>query len=397
MKIKFYDENKQLLMFLPINCKVRIDFLYVKKEDLNMVPKVTQYFLSANSSQGFVSLFEDNLAVLDRVFLLKGGPGTGKSTLMKKVGNHFLKLGFDIDFVYCSSDIQSLDAVIIPKLGAAIVDATAPHVLEPKVPGAVETYVNLGLALNRERLLPQKEQILALKDTLAASYQNLYTHYRDALDIHDDWEKIFIDQMDFDLAEIFKEKVCDELVDFPPLDRPSRSSHRFFGASTPAGAFDFIENITQNLEKRYFIKGRPGTGKSTLMKAIAEKGLSLGYDAHIYHCSFDPKSLDMVLFPQAGICFFDSTAPHEYFPSKDTDQILDTYAAFVHPGTDEAHAVAIGAFAEAYGAKMKAGQKELSKAKEAHQQLENIYVRATNFEIIEAFMKQIIDEIQELI
>jgi hypothetical protein len=44
------------------------------------------YFTSANSALGFVSFFEDNIKELNRLYILKGGPGTGKSTIMKNIG-----------------------------------------------------------------------------------------------------------------------------------------------------------------------------------------------------------------------------------------------------------------------------------------------------------------------
>ena len=42
--------------------------------------------------------------------------------------------------------------------------------------------------------------------------------------------------------------------------------HRFLGAATPKGAVDFVPNLTEGLPHRYFIKGPPGPGKSTMLK-----------------------------------------------------------------------------------------------------------------------------------
>ncbi len=88
-----------------------------------------QYFLGANSAQGFVSLYnelidESNAAAF---YILKGGPGCGKSTLMKTIGAELEKEGVRIEYILCSGDPSSLDAILLPDMGIAIMDGTAPH------------------------------------------------------------------------------------------------------------------------------------------------------------------------------------------------------------------------------------------------------------------------------
>ncbi|WP_430871687.1 hypothetical protein, partial [Escherichia coli] len=111
-----------------------------------MSGKILNFFAGGNTARGFYSLYDSSLQGLSRLFILKGGPGTGKSSLMKKIGNEWREKGYDVQFLHCSSDNKSIDGVLIPKLNAGIVDGTAPHVIEPKAPGAVEEYVNLGEA-----------------------------------------------------------------------------------------------------------------------------------------------------------------------------------------------------------------------------------------------------------
>ena len=78
--------------------------------------KIIRYFAGGNTAQGFYSLFDSSLEGLNRIFILKGGPGTGKSSLMKDVGRVWSKKGYDIEFLHCSSDPDSVDGVIIPSL-----------------------------------------------------------------------------------------------------------------------------------------------------------------------------------------------------------------------------------------------------------------------------------------
>lgn len=92
------------------------------------------FFLGANTPAGFYSLYDQLLApdTARRVYLLKGGPGCGKSSLMRRVARALESGGEPVEYILCSGDPDSLDAVIFPNLGAAIVDATAPHGGVPK-------------------------------------------------------------------------------------------------------------------------------------------------------------------------------------------------------------------------------------------------------------------------
>src|SRR5690606_35613529 len=172
----------------------------------------------------------------------------------------------------------------------------------------------------------------------------------------------------------------------------SREDHRFLGAATPQGAVDFVPELTAGL-KRYLIKGRPGTGKSTMLKRIAQAGLERGFDVEVYHCGFDPGSLDMVIVRELGFAIFDSTAPHEYFPDRDTDEIVDTYARIVKPGTDEAHADSIQDFHARYSAKMKQSIQRLAEAKAHYDRLVQHYARATDFIASDMLKKQFEQEV----
>lgn len=104
------------------------------------------FFLGANTVDGFTSLYEEYLAGADpaRVWVLKGGAGCGKSGLLKAAARRAAQAGLAVYTIYCSGDPESLDGVHIPALGAAILDGTAPHVLEPQLVGQKGYYLDLS-------------------------------------------------------------------------------------------------------------------------------------------------------------------------------------------------------------------------------------------------------------
>ena len=62
---------------------------------------------------------------------------------MKKMGEAFSSHGLDMEYHWCSSDNQSLDGIVIGQK-ICILDGTAPHVVYPPCPGAVDEILNLG-------------------------------------------------------------------------------------------------------------------------------------------------------------------------------------------------------------------------------------------------------------
>lgn len=90
--------------------------------------KPVYFFLGANSEEGFFSLYDQLLGGrLDDLMILKGGPGCGKSTFMRRVGAAMERAGERVVYINCSGDPDSLDGAIFLDRNAAIVDGTSPH------------------------------------------------------------------------------------------------------------------------------------------------------------------------------------------------------------------------------------------------------------------------------
>ena len=359
---------------------------------------IKHYFTCANSSKGFQNYFSSNLCGLDKIYILKGGPGSGKSTLMKKVGQMYHSNNYDVEFIHCSSDVDSLDGVIIRKLGVAIVDGTSPHVIEPIAPGAIEQYVHLGDAWDIDKLTSNKESILLLQVEIANCYSKVYELYAKAKKVHDEWENIYIANMDFEAANQLAKKLIElifDTTDEVEVDE-GYEYHRFFGAPTGNGPVDFVLGLTDPIQTRYFIKGRPGTGKSSMLRKIVKESVSRGFETEVYHCAFDPDSLDMVLIPALDVCIFDSTSPHEYFPQREGDIIVDVYQEAVEPNTDEKFEDELKDISSRYRTLTKEAASYLAKAKCLHDDLEKIYVSATDFNKVTEIRKALIGQIQKI-
>lgn len=118
-----------------------------------------EYFLGCASPEGFRSSFPDTMGEAGiYAYILKGGPGTGKSTLMKKIAAAFPDE--DAELYRCSSDMRSLDAVLLPRRGVVVADGTAPHVMEPQYPAVSGEIINLGALWDKEKITAHKDALL---------------------------------------------------------------------------------------------------------------------------------------------------------------------------------------------------------------------------------------------
>ncbi len=147
-----------------------------------------RFFAAANGYGGFRSYFPEifNSGSFDRIFVLKGGPGTGKSSLMKSIERELTLAGHDTEAILCSSDSESLDGVIAVKgeRRVAILDGTAPHERDAVNPGAVDELVPLGELWDKRFLRAQSEKIISLAKSKANAYRTAYSYLRIAGEAH---------------------------------------------------------------------------------------------------------------------------------------------------------------------------------------------------------------------
>lgn len=130
-----------------------------------------------------------------------------------------------------------------------------------------------------------------------------------------------------------------------------------------------------------------------MLKKIAKTAFERGYSTEIYHCGFDPNSLDMVIVRELDWAIFDSTAPHEYFPSRKNDVSIDLYKLTITPGTDEKYENEINDAQRRYKAEMKKGLDRLKAVKNLEDELNKIYNEATKVSSITSIREEINEQI----
>lgn len=311
-----------------------------------------KYFLRANTAEGCVNLIDKNLGDIKNVCILKGESSEAK----RKILTELSKLREDCECVYSPFGINKTEVVFFRDIKTAVLDEE----LSGEVTGEIiQCAGEAGINLEEKRR--------------AKSFlEEFYRAYREAKVIHDEWEKIYIERMDFARLESYSDGIISQIAENKKGGKGTYKYERFFGASTPDGSVNYIENLTSGLERRYFIKGRPGTGKSTFLKKLAAAMQERGFGCQVYYCSFDRNSLDMVLVPELSFCVFDSTAPHELFPERSGDIILDFYTESGLDGTDEEMAAELSEVSYRYKRKISEGLCFLRLAEHYLKERENV-------------------------
>ena len=142
-------------------------------------------FAGANTPHGFESSY-DTIADegrLERVYIIKGGSGTGKNTLMRTIASAAEKRGLGCRYYLCGSDPDSLDCVVIGGR-ICVLDGTAPHVREMKVPGASSAVIDVTKFWDPAKLEPYRRELEERAALKSAAYASCYRWLAAADEVH---------------------------------------------------------------------------------------------------------------------------------------------------------------------------------------------------------------------
>lgn len=270
---------------------------------------VRKLFPGGNTSIGFYNLFDYIIPEnTNRIFCLKGGPGVGKSSMMKKIAKEFIEKGYDVELFYCSSDPSSLDGIVIKQLGVVFLDGTAPHIVDPKNPGAIDEIVNLGEYWNLKEIEENKDAIVACSKDMSHSFKRTYKFLSAAEPIYRDIEEKYSGCMDFGKVNLVTSNLIEEIFkDIKSSDEYKPVRHLFGTAITPIGHIDYTDSMLVNAKKVYYLSGEIGTGKTTLLKKVFEKAVEKGMSVEVYHYPLIPEKIETVLINDLGIAITTSS------------------------------------------------------------------------------------------
>lgn len=344
-----------------------------------------------NTSVGFYSYFDHiiNHKEARKIYYLKGGPGVGKSYMIKKIGYELVEKGYDVEFHHCSAEPNSVDVIVIPKLKVALLDATSPHMYDPKYSGAVGRIINLGEALNEEGLIKSKEGIVRATDDNKNIYIRVYKYLKAAKLIHDDIE--WINSYATDFMKVNKETnklIHKYLTNIKENDRIGRDRHLFGSAYTLKGHIDFAETYINLVDKVIHIKGSDGTGKSTLLEKLLNTAISKGYDVDVYHEPLVPEKIESIVLPELNLAL---TINNKFSDNETVD--LDLY---INKEKINKYKGELEHSERLFYKLLKDVFTNLGKTNGVHDEMEKYYAPNISYEKLNELRKKILDQIYEI-
>lgn len=266
-------------------------------------------FGAVNSTEGFRSFFDETVASedYDKVILIKGGSGTGKSTLMKNLQKHFDALGCFTQGILCSSDPNSYDGVLIERDGrrAALLDATAPHERGCAFPGVIDEICDLGEFWDENALKEHKEQIVTLCKKKAEDYKAAYRF----LHIFGEISRTFTAESNITVDEVKMKNSFRTVLEKVKGPIKNGNVQRKIISSLSKNGLCHVEGIGEYYEDLYFLDGTEEENLcylSHFAKHLQEQGFSytqfIGVPdvSRIEGIAFDDAGMAVLSFPGFG-------------------------------------------------------------------------------------------------
>lgn len=172
-----------------------------------------KYFAASNSADGFCSYYDSvfDITDLNKIYVIKGGSGTGKARFMNEVAKRAESLCMSVRYIYCSSDASSLDGIIVKEPKIAVLDGTSPHIYEPKMIGAVESIINLGDFLNEDMLRGSRRIIEDISNKKHDGFERAYSYLSAYRSISRNIEGLILPAVKFEKLEKFAERFAKDI------------------------------------------------------------------------------------------------------------------------------------------------------------------------------------------
>lgn len=351
------------------------------------------FYFGANNKQGYCSLFENtyNPYKEGNHLILKGGPGTGKSTIMKRIAEKMEKRGYYVERGFCSADPESLDIVLVPEINFSIVDGTSPHTMDPTLPGVTEHIVDLSVAWDKGYLKSHLEEIGELTLANKGQHKKAADYMMLASTIETQNVLLCTPHIDREKLDRYVKRLKGRVIPQRADYKPGAVYKRFLSAITPEGVDVRHESVVALAESIVTIEDEYAVVSPYIIDKIGDYAVEMGYD--IFKCCCP-------LFPQFK-------AEHIIIPALKTAVVTEnSYHYSIDDESKHVHAQrfmnkeGLDAVKEKlqFGKKAKKelineAVKKMSLAKDLHDRLEEYYIKATDFDTINEISEKIIAKI----
>jgi hypothetical protein len=367
--------------------------------DMARQGKIRKMFPGGNTTKGYYFLFEYMIQpAVNRVYIIKGGPGTGKSSLMNFISREMTGRGYEVEHHHCATDPDSLDGLVIPDLGVALLDGTAPHAFDPKNPGIAEEIVNLAEYWDDTVIIPYKAEIMEISKRGNMHFQTAYSLLKQSKMAYDQWQwyvEEAIDPAKYNrISRLLVERMLEGIT--PNYDTAPQARHLLASAITPGGIVDFRQALIERDMKVFSVRGESKTLVKQLIRRAANAAEEMGLYTEQYHCPYEPDKLDMLIIPAVRTVVTNSSQPYHLDPEgleeKPSVETVDLDICIKKGLLEQYEEEKTDALIRSRNL-LEKGIEYLAKARAAHSEREKYYSAAMDFDRVDIRRREILNQI----
>ncbi|MCL2367474.1 MAG: hypothetical protein FWC72_00615 [Oscillospiraceae bacterium] len=272
----------------------------------------THFFLGANAPTGFYSLYDQLVDphTDEALYILKGGPGSGKSSFLKTITKGLQDAGLAVEQIHCTAEPDSLDAIYIPALKTAYADGTSPHILEPAYMAVMDQYINLGIFYDTAALRPYKTEVIDKTRAYQTRYARAYDCLAAAKGVIGDLAAPLVDENTVAAVQKRTRGIIAREIGKKRRGQ-GKITYRFLTALTHRGYVTRFDTVEALATRVYHLDNNFGLAHhmlSDLVKAATDAGL----DCVLCPSPMDPEVYEHLLIPALDLAFVSSNHEISY-------------------------------------------------------------------------------------
>lgn len=261
---------------------------------------VRHYFLEAFTPYGNVSFIAGLLKDIKRTYYLTGGPGTGKSTMIKLIGIQLIDRGNDVDYIRSAKDPDSVAGLFLPKKKICLLDKN--EFTEELLTEECQWEIDFDAFCRQSKIAQHKARIdelnVSLKELEKKIAGQLYTDYEDELR---DTEKETVGQDKINIETLLTAKDDEpNLTEITKILSKIKQNHLYFyflHGLQLEGWLNLAPKYIRDFDRIYL----EGEDSAKILRDILQEVKCLGQVMEIIVHPLKPSTIVGIVFPEKNL------------------------------------------------------------------------------------------------
>ncbi len=392
-----------------------------------MENKRLDFFLGALTPTGYAGYYSQLVQdTTNHIVLIKGCPGTGKSTLIKRLADFLFDKGESVELIHCSQDPNSYDSLVCKNRKFTITDATPPHALEPEYPVAFEQVLPLYYCIDAAALQKHRKEIIELfdKHTFLTERATRYLAAAGSLlqDTARTAQTFTNTSKACDFAKVLSKKYIPECEESKTADddtapysthtfatlqstkctkpKPCNEDVRILSAVTHSGVECYESTILKLAKNIVALEDMYGCASKCMLYVLRQEALAKGHKIITCYCSMSPyDKIEHIIIPKLSLAFVTCNSYHlNMFLGVDVPKNVNLRrihsARFCSKDGMNMRKKRLQFNCKATAQLILQAQDLMRQTKQCHDELESYYAKAAEFKALDRAYDKIVEQLE---